>query len=562
MRNLKNITSLIKKSLHRFLPFLFPFIILMLPFFTIASDDLEAKCIICHSRFKDERFVDEREYKDSVHGKLECMGCHAIRFYKMTHTVSEELISKDVKEISRFLKGKGNDPITVASCVGCHNKEYEVFKKSIHGKAIIEEGIQNAAFCTDCHNRHHYIKLSSAPLSSVSRQRIVETCARCHSDSTIASRYGLNIYVVESYRAHFHGKRYVMGSRETPNCAICHGNHDIKSHNDPESPVFGENKVRLCSRCHEGATEEFARAFTHRPIDSKNNPTAFYARVVMVWIIVSVVSFLFIHLVLDIYSEIARKIRKGKEPLRKPSLNIFLKNLPREVERMNIHYRIQHIVLFTSIFYLAASGFTLKYPDLRISQMWINLWGGIKMAGHVHRFGAVVLITDTIYHIGYIIYIATQKRLGVDMFPRVKDIRDCWKNIKYLTGISDEMPRFGRYTYLQKLNYWLVVIIVLVMTLTGFMYWFPTTTADILPGWSSFWIWGVAYIAHSTEALIALFFGMVWHFYNVHLKSRVFPMNLVWLTGKIPMEDLMEDHPLEFEHMLEEKPKKENFQDP
>jgi cytochrome b subunit of formate dehydrogenase len=559
MRNSKNTIYLTGKSLYRFSA-LFSFFISILPFSAIASE-LDVKCIICHSRFKDERFVDEKGYKDSVHGKLECTGCHAIRFQKMTHVVSEDMTSNEVKEVSKYLKGKGKDALTVASCVGCHNREYSVFRKSIHGKAILEEGIQNAAFCTDCHSPPHYIRKSSDPLSSSSRHRIVETCARCHSDRTIASRYGLNIYVVESYRAHFHGKRYAIGSKETPNCVICHGSHNIKSHNDPESPVFGTNKITLCSKCHEGATEEFARAFTHRPVDSKNNPTAFYVRIVMVWMIISVVFLLFFHFVLDIYSEITKRRRKGRETPVKSPLNTLLKNLPREFERMNIHYRIQHIALFTSVFYLAASGFTLKYPELKISQAWINLWGGIEMAGHVHRFGAVVLIVDVIYHIGYIIYLSTKKRLGTAIMPQVKDIKDCWKNIRYLTGISDERPKFGRYTYLQKLDYWLVVIIVFVMTVTGFMYWFPTLTADILPGWSSFWIWGVAYIAHSTEALIALFLGILWHFYNVHLKSRVFPMSWVWLTGKISIEDLIEDHPLEFERIIEEEKKKAASQD-
>lgn len=561
MRSSRNIISLTRKSPSRLFACLFFFTILILPFAVSASDDLEAKCMICHNKLRGEKFVDEKEYLNSVHRKLECTGCHAIRFKKMTHIVSEDMVSKEVKETAGFLKGKGKDSITIASCRGCHPEEYAVFKKSIHSRAIFEEGIQNAAFCTDCHSPPHYIKSSSDPSSSASRQRIVETCARCHSDRTIASRYGLNIYVVESYRAHFHGRRYGFRSMETPNCVICHGSHDIKSHNDPESPVFGNNKVRLCSKCHEGATEEFSRAFTHRPIDARRNPITFYVRNVMVWLIVCIVALLFIHLVLDLYAEITAKRRKEKELYRKLFLRILLRNLPKEIERMNIHYRIQHIVLFTSVFYLAASGFTLKYPELKLSQAWINLWGGIEMASHVHRFGAIVLIADAVYHVGYLVHLAIKKRLGGDMLPRVKDIKDCWKNIKYLTGVSEEKPKFGRYTYMQKLDYWLVVIIVFVMTVTGLMYWFPTTTANILPGWSSFWIWGVAYVAHSTEALIALFFGIIWHFYNVHLKSRVFPMSWIWVTGKISMDDLMEDHPLEFERLVEEERKKTIPQD-
>jgi len=34
-------------------------------------------------------------------------------------------------------------------------------------------------------------------------------------------------------------------------------------------------------------------------------------------------------------------------------------------------------------------------------------------------------------------------------------------------------------------------------------------------------------------------------------------MSWVWLTGKISMEDLMEDHPLEFERIAEEEKRKQ-----
>ncbi|MDX1762751.1 MAG: hypothetical protein R3231_00365, partial [bacterium] len=102
-----------------------------------------------------------------------------------------------------------------------------------------------------------------------------------------------------------------------------------------------------------------------------------------------------------------------------------------------------------------------------------------------------------------------------------------------------------------KLDYWLVAMVVVAMVATGLMYWFPTVTASILPSAVSPWIWGLAYVVHSTEALLVLFVAFVWHFYNVHLKSRVFPMSWVWITGQIDLEDLREDHPVEFETLVQ-----------
>ena len=124
-------------------------------------------------------------------------------------------------------------------------------------------------------------------------------------------------------------------------------------------------------------------------------------------------------------------------------------------------------------------------------------------------------------------------------------------NIRYLAGRTSERPAFGKFNYVQKLDYWLVVLVVAAMVVTGLMYWFPTVTASILPASVSPWIWGLAYVIHSTEALLVLFVAFVWHFYNVHLKSRVFPMSWVWITGQIDLEDLIEDHPEEFKALVQ-----------
>ena len=62
-----------------------------------------------------------------------------------------------------------------------------------------------------------------------------------------------------------------------------------------------------------------------------------------------------------------------------------------------------------------------------------------------------------------------------------------------------------------------------------------------------------AFIMHSDEALLAIVFILFFHFYNEHLRSEEFPMNYVWLTGKIPTEELKHKYPLEYEYQFGEK---------
>ena len=48
--------------------------------------------------------------------------------------------------------------------------------------------------------------------------------------------------------------------------------------------------------------------------------------------------------------------------------------------------------------------------------------------------------------------------------------------------------------------------------------------------------WGPLYLSTTIAGVavsLVLFVSFVWHFYNVHLKSRVFPMSWVWITGQI-----------------------------
>jgi hypothetical protein len=37
--------------------------------------------------------------------------------------------------------------------------------------------------------------------------------------------------------------------------------------------------------------------------------------------------------------------------------------------------------------------------------------------------------------------------------------------------------------------------------------------------------------------------------YNVHFNPSVFPMSRVWLTGRISLHELKENHPLEYDRM-------------
>ena len=61
---------------------------------------------------------------------------------------------------------------------------------------------------------------------------------------------------------------------------------------------------------------------------------------------------------------------------------------------------------------------------------------------------------------------------------------------------------------------------------------------------------------HSDEALLAIVFILIFHFYNEHLRSEVFPMNWMWLTGKMSIDQLKHHHPAEYDHLFGDKERK------
>jgi hypothetical protein len=83
------------------------------------------------------------------------------------------------------------------------------------------------------------------------------------------------------------------------------------------------------------------------------------------------------------------------------------------------------------------------------------------------------------------------------------------------------------------------------MMFSGVVLWFPVFFGNRLPDLAI----GMAYIAHSDEAILAISAIVVWHFYNVHYNPDKFPMSWVWWHGKISESEIMQEHPVEYRRL-------------
>jgi len=127
------------------------------------------------------------------------------------------------------------------------------------------------------------------------------------------------------------------------------------------------------------------------------------------------------------------------------------------------------------------------------------------------------------------------------------------RNVLYFFGWAKEGARFGRFSYIEKFDYWAVYWGMVIMIGSGLIMWAEELAMQFLPKFAL----DIAHEAHSDEALLATLAIIIWHFYNVHLNPDHFPMSWTWWTGKISLEEMRRKHPLEYEEMLRERAQRE-----
>jgi len=218
--------------------------------------------------------------------------------------------------------------------------------------------------------------------------------------------------------------------------------------------------------------------------------------------------------------------------------------------RFSLRQRVEHILLILSFTMLCITGLPQRFVDDAWAQALISLMGGLDTIRFIHHLFGVVLVFEGIYHVGVEtceLLFARSKPMG--MFPAPKDVKDALRQVARLVGIKAERPRFGRYDFRHKFEYWSVVWGTVLMGVTGLILLFPIVTTTFLPGA----VVTASRVAHSYEALLAFLAVALWHLYNTHLAAEAFPIDTSIFTGRISAEKMREEHPLEYEQLMRER---------
>lgn len=213
--------------------------------------------------------------------------------------------------------------------------------------------------------------------------------------------------------------------------------------------------------------------------------------------------------------------------------------------RFNTFHRVTHAFAILSFYTLILTGIPLRFACAPFAAPLIRFWGGVESAGLIHRAAAAFMVTYTLVHIAYVaarIMRARNRRRyfwGSDsMVPHPQDARDFIQQWKYFFG-KGPRPRFGRYGYMEKMDYIGEVWGFVVIGGSGFLLWFPEFFGRWMPGW----LFNVATVFHAYEAMLAAAFLFTIHFFNVHLRPDKFPLDAVMFTGRATLDYMEEEHP-------------------
>lgn len=186
----------------------------------------------------------QKHFADSAHGKAlvanapdapDCLTCHKKPVARLDAT---QPASVELKLAQAEL------------CQSCHVSKPTVagqtlrgtnfvasFDQSVHGAAL-HKGKADAATCTDCHGAHE-MNRAIAQGSKVNKINQAETCAKCHEETA------------HEFSGSVHAVALKKGNLDSPVCTDCHGEHSIRAHTDPLSPVHERNVAQqVCATCH------------------------------------------------------------------------------------------------------------------------------------------------------------------------------------------------------------------------------------------------------------------------------------------------------------------------
>ena len=283
-----------------------------------GGSQLRAECWACHGAHNVRSVKDPKSAVAPINVIGRCLACHNKRAYLVgVHGQAVQLAGLDVAATCVSCHGAHDilAPSEAGSrvarrnisftCGKCHGRVAEIYRKSVHGAALMADDNPDVPTCVDCHEAH------GTPDPTTPRFRLAspQICGRCHSNRTMMAKYGLSANVYNTYVADFHGTTAELFRATSPDqplnqavCYDCHGYHDVESVRKVGQAQINKRLLVRCQVCHKGATASFLSAWTEHYIPSPTRYAPIYwVRVFYRLVIPGTIGFFLLYIAVDVW---------------------------------------------------------------------------------------------------------------------------------------------------------------------------------------------------------------------------------------------------------------------
>ncbi len=473
--------------------------------------------------------VNTAKYKKSIHANKKtknnatCYSCHTAHYVYL----SSDPRSQSYRE---------NSP---EMCGSCHEKSLKEYNRSVHVIGIKRPWLGDSATCTDCHTSHEVIESKTLAAHRI----VTKNCGGCHEKETA------------SYMSTTHGQLAWLGGKDVARCVDCHAGHKTHKKDNPASMVSKERRLQTCRECHKDANPNITQYRPHgNTAEFDKYPYMYITGKVMITIVVLVLIFFYSHSMLWFYREYKLRVVRW---YKHDSVSVPVRIKPKKkyseqhFQRFQWYWRLNHWVLALSVMTLTLTGMSVLYADTSWSMAMMHALGGPQIFGIIHRGVGIIFILSILMHGVVVINKLIDKKsfdwFGPDsLLPRMKDWHDMKAQFKWFFN-KGEQPKFDRWTYWEKFDYWAVYWGAIVIGISGLILWTSPSLINHLPGWA----FNVAAIAHGVEAFLAVTTLFVVHFFNNHFRPSKFPLDTVMFSGSWDLEEFKEERPLEYKRLVE-----------
>ena len=292
--------------------------------FTKSAHGQHLVCVDCHEHYDEEghpkgaTFASKRDYVIASYNI--CKKCHFDTYSRTLESVHYELLRDGFQLVPVCTDCHGahdiHDPhekrvMMSRSCAECHVDVYKQYAQSVHGKALVEEGITDVPACADCHTAHSI----EHPRTIKFHLASTDICIRCHGDEKLMKQYDIPTTVATTYLSDFHGVTASLSKvsddedkQLVVTCVDCHGVHDIRSPALVGSEEMKAKVAAVCAGCHKDTAADFPSAWlSHFRPSLQHAPLVFFVDLLYRIFIPFVIAGLVLQVLLHLYRVAIRR---------------------------------------------------------------------------------------------------------------------------------------------------------------------------------------------------------------------------------------------------------------